>query len=86
MKTVKSILLLILLLSLLATTLISCNNNENEGKKDYAIFSGFAPLESPEITVCCILEEGEYGYKAAYTVGKIMEKYYELKSESAQTT
>ena len=52
-----------------------------EGKKDYAIFSGFAPLEAPEIVVSCILEEGEYGYHAAYTVGKIMEKYFESKGE-----
>jgi penicillin-binding protein 2 len=59
--------------------------SEVDGKKDYAIFSGFAPLESPEIVVSCVLEEGEYGYRAAYTVGKIMEKYYALKGESTQT-
>ena len=47
------------------------------GKKDYAVFSGFAPLDTPEIVVSCILEEGEYGYRAAYTVAKVMEKYFE---------
>ena len=48
------------------------------GKRDYAIFCGFAPLETPEIVVSCILEEGVHGYDAAYTAGKIMEKYFEL--------
>ncbi len=50
------------------------------GKKDYAIFCGFAPLETPEIVISCILEEGVYGYRAAYTVGKIMEKYFKLQA------
>ena len=53
---------------------------EVAGKKDYAIFCGFAPLETPEIVISCILEEGVYGYRAAYTVGKIMEKYFELQA------
>ena len=51
------------------------------GKIDYAIFCGFAPLDTPEIVVSCILTEGELGYRAAYTVGKVMEKYFELQSE-----
>ena len=50
---------------------------EVSGKKDYSVFCGFAPLESPEIVISCILEEGEYGQRAAYAVGKIMEKYFE---------
>lgn len=49
---------------------------EVAGKKDYAIFCGFAPLDTPEIVISCILEEGVYGYRAAYTVGKIMEQYF----------
>ena len=51
---------------------------EVAGKKDYAIFCGFAPLDTPEIVISCILEEGVYGYRAAYTVGKVMERYFEL--------
>ena len=47
------------------------------GKRDYAIFCGFAPLDIPEIVISCILEEGVYGYRAAYTVGKVMERYFE---------
>ena len=59
---------------------------EVAGKKDYAIFCGFAPLDTPEIVISCILEEGVYGYRAAYTVGKVMEKYFELygNTEAAQ--
>ena len=48
------------------------------GKKDYALFCGFAPLDTPEIVISCVIEEGEHGYLAAYTVGKIMERYFEL--------
>jgi len=54
---------------------------EVQGKRDYAVFCGFAPLEAPEIVVSCILEEGVYGYRASYTVGKIMEKYFETAGE-----
>ena len=50
------------------------------GKMDYAVFSGFAPLDTPEIVVSCILEEGVYGYRAAYTVGKVMEKYFAMQN------
>ncbi len=51
---------------------------EVAGKKDYAIFCGFAPLYSPEIVITCVLEEGVYGQRAAYSVGKVMERYFEL--------
>ncbi|MBQ8850816.1 MAG: penicillin-binding protein 2, partial [Clostridia bacterium] len=50
---------------------------EVAGKKDYAVFCGFAPLDTPEIVISCVIEEGVYGYRAAYTVGKVMEKYFE---------
>ncbi|MBQ9085995.1 MAG: hypothetical protein IJY47_02280 [Clostridia bacterium] len=49
---------------------------EVDGKKDYAVFCGFAPLEDPQIVVSCIIEEGEVGGRAAYTVSKIMEEYF----------
>ncbi len=52
---------------------------EVTGKRDYAIFCGFAPIEEPKIVVSCVLEEGVYGNRAAYTVGKVMEKYFENK-------
>lgn len=45
-------------------------------KNDYAVFTGVAPLESPEIVASCIIEQGIYGYNAAYPVGKIFEAYF----------
>ena len=57
--------------------------SEVAGKMDYAIFSGFAPLDDPEIVVTCVLEEGVYGSRAAYTVGKVMEKYFKLKDSQS---
>ena len=57
---------------------------EVEGKRDYAIFSGFAPLEDPRIVVSCIIEEGEHGYSAAHAVAKIMEQYFAQNSVSGE--
>ena len=50
---------------------------EVSGKTDYALFSGFAPLDSPEIVVSCVIEEGQHGYIAAAVVGAIMEEYFD---------
>ena len=55
---------------------------EGGGKIPNAIFCGFAPYDEPEIVVSCILLEGESGYRAAYTVGKVMEKYFQLYGEA----
>ncbi len=52
------------------------------GKKDYAVFCGFAPLEDPEIVVSCIIEEGVSGTNAAYAVGCVMEKYFAIQAEN----
>ncbi|MBE6668124.1 MAG: hypothetical protein E7607_07450 [Ruminococcaceae bacterium] len=49
---------------------------EVDGKTDYAVFCGFAPLDTPEIVISCVIEEGKYGQYAAYAVGKIMETYF----------
>ena len=53
---------------------------EVTGKVDYALFCGFAPLDRPEIVVSCVIEEGQYGYRAAYAAGKVMEKYFDKQS------
>lgn len=50
---------------------------EVNGQEDNALFSGFAPLNSPKIVVSCIIEEGVHGYYAAEPVAKVMEKYFE---------
>lgn len=54
---------------------------EVSGKKDYAVFSGFAPLEDPEIVVSCVIEEGAVGARAAYTVSRVMQKYFETQTQ-----
>ena len=46
------------------------------GYKDYAVFCGFAPLDSPELVISCVIEEGAVGARAAYAAGKVMEVYF----------
>lgn len=58
---------------------------EVTGKTDYALFCGFAPVESPQIVVSCVIEEGKYGYRAAYAAGKVMAKYFEKLAASAES-
>ncbi len=50
---------------------------EVNGKKDYALFAGFAPLNSPEIVSVCVLEQGVNGGNAAIPISKVFEKYFE---------
>lgn len=47
------------------------------GKTDYALFTGFAPLDAPEIVATCVIDEGEHGYYASETVAAVFEKYFE---------
>ncbi len=56
---------------------------EVSGKKDYAIFSGYAGVEHPEIVATCIIEEGVSGSRAAPAVAKVFEKYFEKKANEA---
>lgn len=50
---------------------------EVSGKKDYAIFCGFAPLQSPELAIACVIEEGASGSRAALAAARVMEAYFE---------
>lgn len=52
---------------------------EVTGKQDYALFSGFAPLDDPQIVVSCIIEEGQHGYYASHAVAVVMEEYFKAK-------
>ncbi len=56
---------------------------EVSGKKDYAIFSGYAGAEEPEIVATCIIEEGVSGTRAAPAVARVFEKYFEKKATEA---
>lgn len=58
---------------------------EVTGKVDYALFCGFAPVESPQIVVSCVLEQGKYGYRAAEVAGKVMAKYFEKQLAAADS-
>ena len=49
---------------------------EVAGKKDFALFSGFAPFDSPEIVGICVLEEGLNGGNAAIPVRDIFKTYF----------
>lgn len=46
------------------------------GKKDYALFSGFAPLDDPEIVAVCVIEQGVNGGNAAIPVSRIFKEYF----------
>ena len=46
-----------------------------------ALFSGFAPAESPEIVVSCVLEEGDAGTNAAKVTAKVFEAYFGAEAE-----
>ena len=55
---------------------------EVSGKQDYALFSGFAPLDSPEIVVSCVIEQGQHGYYASMAVARTMEEYFRTYEQS----
>lgn len=44
-----------------------------------ALFAGFAPYDSPEIAISCVLEEGDAGYNAAAVCAKVFEAYFAKK-------
>ena len=54
---------------------------EVAGQKDNALFSGFAPLDDPEIVVSCIIEEGAHGYNASNAVAAVMQEYFKNKEQ-----
>ena len=43
------------------------------GKADYALFTGVAPYNDPEIVGLCVIEEGVTGENASLTVAKMLE-------------
>ena len=50
------------------------------GKSDYALFTGVAPYDNPEIVGICVIEEGVTGENASFAVAKMFETYYNKKS------
>lgn len=54
---------------------------EKAGQTDNALFSGFAPLDNPQIVASCIIEQGEAGNNAAKIVAAIFEEYFDIDEE-----
>ena len=48
---------------------------------DNALFSGFAPYETPQIVGSCILESGEAGANASKVVARVFEKFFAPKED-----
>ena len=49
---------------------------EVNNKVDYALFTGAAPYNDPEIVGFCVIEEGAVGGYASAPVAKMFEAYY----------
>ena len=52
---------------------------EVNNKVDYALFTGAAPYNAPEIVGFCVIEEGAVGGYASAPVAKMFEAYYSHK-------
>ncbi len=52
-------------------------------KSDNAIFTAFAPYDSPEIVSTCIIEQGSNGTDAGITVKAILDNYFNLEEENS---
>ena len=48
------------------------------GKHDFALFSGFAPLDDPNIVAVCVLEQGVNGGNAAIPVSRIFKDHFSI--------
>ncbi len=57
---------------------------ETGAAQDNALFSGFAPLNSPKIAATCVIEKGEAGNNAAKIVAAIFEAYFNPPKEEIQ--
>lgn len=47
-------------------------------KSDNAIFTAFAPFENPEIIATCVIEQGNNGTDAGYTVKDVFDCYFKI--------
>lgn len=50
----------------------------SETKSDNAVFTAFAPFDDPEIVTTCVIEQGNTGANAGYTVRGIFDKYFSV--------
>jgi len=47
-------------------------------KSDNAIFTAFAPFDDPELVVTCVLEQGNTGANAGFSVKELFDYYFEV--------
>ncbi len=47
-----------------------------DGKHDYALFAGFAPLDDPDVVSVCVLEQGVNGANAAIPISAVFREYF----------
>ena len=57
---------------------------EVSGKVDYALFTGVAPFDDPEVVGLCVIEQGAVGENASFTVAKMFGAYYEQKAAQSE--
>ncbi len=52
-------------------------------KSDNAIFTAFAPFDNPEIIATCVIEQGNNGTDAGYTVKDVFDCYFGISKDAA---
>ncbi len=50
----------------------------SEHKSDNAIFTAFAPFDSPELAVACVIEQGDTGANAGLPIKKVFDYYFNV--------
>ncbi len=50
----------------------------SKAKSDNAIFTSFAPFDSPELVVTCVIEQGNTGSNAGFAVKKLFDYYFSV--------
>ena len=49
---------------------------QREGAEPNAVFAAFAPYESPQISVTCVIENGSDGFNAALPAEALLTGYF----------
>ncbi len=58
---------------------------EKQGFVDNALFTGFAPVDKPQIVASCVIEEGEAGANASKVVAAIFTEYFNPTPDEEET-
>ncbi len=55
-----------------------------EDRSDNAVFTAFAPFNSPEIVASCVIEQGASGADAGYAIKDVFDKYFGFVTEEPE--